>query len=118
MADMLRYYNNLDVAPFLQAIEVLRQWWIGRDIDMFKQAFSLPGLALIDILKTKAPHSAFVLPGEANSDFYRLVKEQIVGGPSIVFTRYHERGKTRIRDRERGKPCCGIIGCKSFSFSS
>ena len=33
-----------------------------------------------------------------NNLFY-LLKDSIVGGPSIVFNRYHEKGKTYIRNR-------------------
>jgi hypothetical protein len=42
-----------------------------------------------------------------NNLFY-LLKDSIVGGPSIVFNRYHEKGKTYIRNRI--KMCEKIIG--------
>ena len=42
-----------------------------------------------------------------NSSFY-LLKDSIVGGPSIIFNRYHEANKTRIRDGD--KLCKKIIG--------
>ena len=29
---------------------------------------------------------------------YKMLKAAVVGGPSIVFTRYHEAGKTEIRN--------------------
>jgi hypothetical protein len=42
-----------------------------------------------------------------NNLFY-LLKDSIVGGPSIIFNRYHEAGKTKIRNGD--KICKKIIG--------
>jgi hypothetical protein len=42
-----------------------------------------------------------------NNLFY-LLKDSIVGGPSIIFNRYHEAGKTKIRNGD--KQCKKIIG--------
>ena len=42
-----------------------------------------------------------------NNLFY-LLKDSIVGGPSIIFTRYHEANKTKIRNGD--KLCKKIIG--------
>ena len=44
---------------------------------------------------------------------YNLLKTGMVGGPSIVFCRYHEAGVTQIRSHKYGKeakPCSGVIG--------
>ena len=43
--DFLVWYNNLDVAPFLQALEKQSSVFAEKGIDMFKTATSLPGLA-------------------------------------------------------------------------
>ena len=42
-----------------------------------------------------------------NNLFY-LLKDSIVGGPSIIFNRYHEANKTKIRNGD--KLCKKIIG--------
>ena len=42
-----------------------------------------------------------------NSSFY-LLKDSIVGGPSIIFNRYHEANKTKIRNGN--KVCKQIVG--------
>ena len=34
--DFLVWYNNLDVVPFLEAVEKMSQFWQERKIDMFK----------------------------------------------------------------------------------
>ena len=48
-------------------------------------------------------------PGE---EAYKHLKAAVSGGPSIVFTRYHEAGVTRIRSHEKiaAKPCKRILG--------
>jgi hypothetical protein len=40
------------------------------------------------------------------------LKEAVTGGPSIVFTRYHEAGVTRIRSHQnvKSKLCKRILG--------
>jgi hypothetical protein len=43
--DLLEYYNNLDVKPFLQSIIKQREFFYDLGIDMFKDGFSLPALA-------------------------------------------------------------------------
>ena len=50
---------------------------------------------------------------ERNSDMYELIKTNLVGGPSIVFHRYHEKGVTNIRPRQfgdSGRPCQSVKG--------
>ena len=43
--DLLKYYNNLDVKPFLEAVLYHRKFFYNMNIDMFKDGFSLPALA-------------------------------------------------------------------------
>ena len=45
LLDLLRYYNNLDVKPFLEAVINQRKFFYDLNIDMFKDGFSLPSLA-------------------------------------------------------------------------
>ena len=49
----------------------------------------------------------FSLFQERDKDLYYEFKKNIVGGPSIIFNRYHKRDKTLIRG---GKPCKRIWG--------
>lgn len=44
-ADWLRYYNDHDVAPGLEALEKMRAFYL-KGIDILKDAVSLPGVAL------------------------------------------------------------------------
>ena len=45
-ADWLRYYNNLDVAPGLEALEKMRAFYTDKGIDILKDAVSIPGVSL------------------------------------------------------------------------
>ena len=45
-ADWLKYYNNLDVGLFLEALEKMRGFYSDIGVDIFKDAGSLPGVSL------------------------------------------------------------------------
>jgi hypothetical protein len=115
MRDMLEYYNNLDVIPFLQALDKMKDFWRGSDIglDMF-ECVSLPGLAERQLMKSRSPYTYFMLPQKTerldNSDYDVKLKGSIVGGPAQIFCRYHEVGHTKIRTDSAGKDCKTIVG--------
>ena len=108
LRDFLVWYNNRDVVPFLQAIFYQR-----RGIDMFKQGISVPGLTLLYLFNDLPEKTYFTIFNEKNKDLHDLVKDNIVGGPSIIFHRYHEKGVTTLRQNEYGeaaRPCRSIVG--------
>ena len=49
--DWLCYYNNLDVAPGLEALEKMKSFYTERGIDILKDAVSLPGVSLHYLLR-------------------------------------------------------------------
>ncbi len=49
----------------------------------------------------------FALFDKSNKDLYETISDNIVGGPSLIFTRHHEAGETLIRG---DKPCQRIVG--------
>ena len=96
-ADWPRYYNNLDVAPGLEALEKMRTFDTEKGIDILKDAISIPGVSLHCLLWGAIEQDAeFYSPGK---EAYEMLKEAVVGDPSLVFTRYmyHEVGVTGIR---------------------
>jgi hypothetical protein len=108
MKDFLVYYNNLDVGPFVTAVENLQKFYFERNIDLFKTSVSLPGIARNILFETaKRRNACFSLYDEGNQDLYQTMKANIVGGPSIVFTRFHKSGETKIRG---GSTCESIVG--------
>ena len=106
---LLRFYNNLDCEPFCKAIIKLQDFYKTMKIDVFKSAISIPGVARQLVFKTAAESKAyFSLFDKNNSDLYFTFLSNIIGGPSIIFKRYAEAGKTKIRDGT--ETCKRIIG--------
>ena len=97
-ADWLRYYNNLDLASGLEALEKMRAFCTEKGIDILKDAVSVPGVRLHYLLKGAVEWDAELY--SPNKEAYDMWKEAVVGGPSLVFTRYHEVGKTKIRHHQ------------------
>ena len=98
--EWLEYYNNLDVTPFLKALEKMKAFYTNIDDDIFKDAVSLPGVSMQYILRrTLRDRNAPELyaPGK---EAYEMLKAAVVGGPSLVLTRKHVAGKTRIRSHK------------------
>ncbi len=106
MHNFLEWYNNLDVEPFIEALEKMNEFYRIRGIDTFKDGISVPGLTLKYLFKI-SPEAEFALFDEKNKDLHQLFKANLVGGPSIVFHRYHEVGKTNIRG---DKMCKKVVG--------
>ena len=114
--DFLIWYNNLDVQPFCEALEKVCALWKDKKIDMLRQGISIPGVTLTYLFTTLESGIFFSLFDEKNKDLHTLFKKNMVGGPSIIFHRYHEEDKTKIRDREitdqgkEPKMCQKIVG--------
>ena len=108
--DFLIWYNNLDVEPFVTAVQNLQKYYFKRNIDIFKSSISVPGLARQMLFECgRKAGASFALCNEANKDLYYTIKKNIIGGPSIIFNRHHEVGVTNIRN-DPAKPCQKIIG--------
>ena len=105
--DWLEYYNNLDVTPFLVTLEKMKAFYTNIGVVIFKDAVSLPGVSMQYVLRRtlrgrKAPE--LYAPGK---EVYKMLKAAVVGGPSLVFTRKHVAGQTRIRSHKY--PLAGIV---------
>ena len=119
--DWLEYYNNLDVAPFLEALQKMKEFYTNLGIDIFKDAVSLPGVSEKYILrKTLQPRRGYKPPKlfASNKEAYAMLKAAVVGGPSLVFTRKHVAGETRIRSHqyEDARLCRRILGYDANSL--
>ena len=119
--DWLEYYNNLDVAPFLEALQKMKEFYTSLGIDILKDAVSLPGVSEKYILrKTLQPRWGYKPPElySPNKEAYAMLKAVVVGGPSLVFTRKHVAGETRIRSHqyEDARVCRRILGYDANSL--
>ena len=73
--------NNLDVQPFVMAVEKLQTFYLEKHIDIFKTAISVPGIARQMLFKgAREERAEFFLIDEKNKDLYQTIKDTIVGG--------------------------------------
>ena len=104
--DYLVYYNNLDVGPFVKAVEKMHVFYKENNIDYLKEAISVPGIAR-KMMFQNAEEGLFLLCGKNDQDLYKTMKKNVIGGASIIFCRHHKVDETRIRGN---KMCKNIIG--------
>ena len=81
--NFLRWYNNKDVVPILEAMQKNNAFHRDKDIDMVKLGCILLNLANNCSHKSTDAKSYPVTEGDKN--FLEKIREVVVGGPSIVF---------------------------------
>ena len=94
--DFLMWYNNKDdVVPTLEAMQKLIEFYNQKEINMLKLGCILPNLANIGL--HKSTDSKFYPFTESDKDLLEKIREDMVGGPSIAFTRNAVANETFIR---------------------
>jgi hypothetical protein len=63
---------------------------------MFKYGISVPGLMSLYLFNDLPPNTYVTLFNEKDKYLHHLLKNQIVGGPVIIFQRYHDSDVTKI----------------------
>ena len=112
--DFVRYYNNTDVIGFVEAVEkMVENEKVSNGLDMFKESVSLPGLTQRYLMKNLSPGDYFVGFGKEHERLVKLLRDNIVGGPSIIFHRYQEKDVTKIKNKF---PCKAVIGYDANSL--
>ena len=91
----LRWYNNKDVVETLEAVQKMIVFRHDKDIKMLKLGCTLANLA--NICPDKSTNANFYPLSEGDKDLLEEIREDIVGGPSIVFTRKAVVDETFIR---------------------
>ena len=104
--DFLQWYNNKDVVPTLEAMQKMIQFYHNKGIDMLKLGCTLPNLA--NICLHKSTNYKFYPFCESDKDLCEKIREDMTGGPSIVFTRKAVVDETFIRDSSN--ICKSIVG--------
>ena len=104
--DFLRWYNNKDVVPTLEAMQKMVAFCHNKGIDMLKLGCTIPNLA--NICLHKSTSAKFYPFTESDKDLLQKIREDMVGGPSIVFTLKAVVDETFIRDS--GTICKSIVG--------
>ena len=102
----LCWYNNKDVVPTLEAMQRMIAFYHDKDIDVFKLGCTLPNLANCCLHKST---DANLFPfTEGDEDFLEKIRQDDVGGPSIVFTHKAVVEETFIR--KSTNLCKSIVG--------
>ena len=104
--DFLRWYNIRDVVPTPEAMQKMLAFYHKKGIDMLKLGCTLPNLA--NICLHKSTSSKFYPFTETDKDLLQKIREDMVGEPSIVFTRKAMVDETFIRNS--GDICKFIVG--------
>ena len=103
--DLLRWYNNKDVITTLEAMQKKLAFYHKKEIDMLKLGCTLPNFANICLHKSTC--AKFYPITETDKDLLQKIQEDMVGGPSIVFTRKAIVDETFILNS--GKNCKSIV---------
>ena len=104
--DLLRFYNNLDFEPFLEALDSIRHSYMGLGIDILKDAVPLPGVSMKYLLRgtlNKRDSPELCAPGEKG---YEILKGAVVRGPSLVLCRKRESVRTSSKKRRCVQEFC------------
>ena len=114
--DFLRWYNNKDVVPKLEVMQKMLAFYHKKGIDMLTPGCTLSNLANICLHKsTSARFYAFT---ETDKDLLQMIREDMVGGPSIVFTGKAAVDETFIRNsRNLCKSIVGIDASQLYPYS-
>ena len=113
--DFLRWYNNKDVVPTLEAMQKRIAFYHDKDINMLKLGCTLPNLANICLHKST---DAKIYPfTEGDKDLLQRIRD-VVGGPSIVFTGKAVVDETFIRKSANiSKSIVGIDASELYPYS-
>ena len=114
--DILRWCNSVDVVPTLEAMQKMIAFYHDKDIDMLKLGCTSPNLA--NICSHKSTDAKFYPLTEGDKDLLGKLREDVVGGPSIVFTRKAAVDETFIpKSTNLCKSIVGIDASQLYPYS-
>jgi len=73
--NLLIFYNLIDVVPFLQAVEKLLTTYREQGLNLFRQAFSVSGIAKLLMFKQCDSNVFFSLISKKHKDLHNLFRE-------------------------------------------
>ena len=115
-SDFLKWYNNEDVVPTLEAMQKMIEFYHNKGIDMLKFGCTLPYLA--NICLHKSIDSKIYPFTESDKHLLEKIREEMLGGPSIVFTRKAVVDETFIRKSSNlCKSNVGIDASQLYPYS-
>jgi hypothetical protein len=81
--DFLEWYNNLDVLPFIEAVEKMKDFYKLKRLYIFKESYNLPkerkDILMIQMLEAIHPDEALMLKELFSGTFYGYgINKQLV----------------------------------------
>ena len=114
--DFLRWYNKKDVVPTSEAMQKMIAFYHDKDIDISKLGSILPNL--VNICLHKSTDAKFYPFTEGDKDLLEKIREVVVGGPSIVFTRKAVVDESFIQNSTNlCKTIVGIDASQLYTYS-
>ena len=104
LGDLLAYYNNRDVLGFVQAIVKMQDFYKGDNVSLFKETVTISNLARRELFRST--DAVFPLFSYKTRDIHRIIQQNLVGGPSIIFNRKMKAGETQLHGNG---PLCKIV---------
>ena len=105
-SDLLKWYNNKDVVPTLEEMQKMIDFYHNKGIDMLKLGCTLPNLAKSCLHKsTDSKSYPFT---ESDKDLLEKIREDMLSGPSVVFTRKTVVDETFLR--KSSNLCISFVG--------
>ena len=108
-SDFLKWYNNKDVVPTLESMRKIIEFYHNKGIDMLKLGCNLPNICF-----PKSTDSKLYPFTESDVDLLEKIREDMVGGPSVVFTCKAVVDETFIR--KSSNLCKSIVGIDGSQF--
>ena len=96
-ADYVKFYNDVDVIGFTEALVKYLNFNKTLKLYPLKMSMSLPGLTKRYAFQNLPKEDYFSGFGEEHKWLVNDLQNSIIGGPSIVFHRWHERMQTTIK---------------------
>ena len=94
----------------ITATEKMNDYYKEKNVDFMHQAITLPGIAKrICLNSITDPNVEIYLFNQKQQDIYQLFKNNIVGGPSIIYHQNQQVQMSFIRNNPN-KPCKSIVG--------
>ena len=105
-SDFLKWYNNKDVVPTLEALQKMIELYHNKQIGELKLGCALPNL--VNDCLHKSIDSTICPFKESDKDLLEKIRQRMFGGPSIVFTCKAVVDETFIR--KSSNLCKSIVG--------
>lgn len=115
MLDYLKIYNLADVQPLLKAIENHQRFFFEKNIHMTRDHVTLPSLCLPFLFSFVGKSDHFCLLDQETN---KLFRKNLLGGLSVIITRYAEVGVSKIKAHVYGNnsKTCRKITCKDANI--